>query len=203
LEKETNLYFRRELVMNIRNVHRRRLADAQSVRRVGGLLDSLASERDRLWPRDRWPAMRFDRPLQVGARGGHGPVRYWVEHYEPGQRVRFRFERPRGLHGFHEFHLVTDASDGGELVHLVEARLTGTARLSWPLVFRPLHDALIEQALDNAETAADDRPASPRWSAYVRGLRRLLARRSQPAGQARRHEPPPALYGESGRFIIR
>jgi hypothetical protein len=183
LEQESNLYFR-GVLMNVRNVHRRRLADAEGVRRVGGLLDALAGDHDRLWPRDRWPAMRFDRPLQVGARGGHGPVRYWVEHYEPGRRVRFRFERPRGFHGFHEFHLVTDPSGGGEVVHVVEARLTGTARLSWPLVFRPLHDALIEQALDNAEAAAGGRPAAwlP-WSAYVRGLRRLLARPSTlPAG---------------------
>jgi hypothetical protein len=177
LEQESNLHFG-GVAMNVRNVHRRRLAGAAGVRQVGGLLDALAGDHDRLWPRDHWPAMRFDRPLQVGARGGHGPVRYWVEHYEPGQRVRFRFERPRGFHGFHEFHLVTDPSGGGELVHVVGARLTGTARLSWPLVFRPLHDALIEQALDNAESAAGGRPASLAWTAYVRGLRRLFARPS-------------------------
>jgi hypothetical protein len=170
--------------MTVRNVHRRRIADAEGVRRVSGLLDALGSDDDRLWPRDRWPAMQFDRPLQVGARGGHGPVRYWVERYGPGQRVRFRFERPRGFHGFHEFHLVADAAGGGDLVHVVEVRLTGTARLSWPLVFRPLHDALIEQALDNAVAAAGDRPASLRWSAYVRGLRRLLAPPSIPAARA-------------------
>jgi hypothetical protein len=163
--------------MPVRNVHRRRLSP-EGVRRAGDLLDVLGGDQDTLWPGDRWPALRLDRPLQVGARGGHGPVRYWVDQHDPGKRVRFRIERPRGLHGFHEFHLVTDPGGGGELVHVVDARLTGTARLSWPLIFRPLHDALIEQALDNAEAAAGHRPAPTRWSAYVLGLRRLLARPS-------------------------
>ena len=40
---------------------------------AGRLLDGLSAADDRLWPKDRWPAMRFDRPLKVGARGGHGP----------------------------------------------------------------------------------------------------------------------------------
>jgi hypothetical protein len=168
--------------MTVRNVHRRRLDTVQDVHRARELLDGLGTDRDRLWPRDRWPAMRLDRPLQVGARGGHGPVRYWVEHYEPGSRVRFRFERPRGLHGFHEFHVVADPTGTGELVHVLEARLTGLAHLTWPLSFRPLHDALIEDSLDNARPRADGRTAPARWSVHVRALRRALA---PPAARSR------------------
>jgi hypothetical protein len=54
--------------------------------------------------------------------------------------------------------------------------MVGPARLSWPLVFRPLHDALLEDALDNAERQVTGRLQLPaRWSPYVRALRRILA----------------------------
>jgi hypothetical protein len=66
------------------NVHQRSLA--VPVAEAGFLIDGLAGPDDRLWPSDRWPAMRFDRPLGVGARGGHGPVRYAVGAYVPGRR---------------------------------------------------------------------------------------------------------------------
>jgi hypothetical protein len=65
--------------MLMRNVHTRELpATAEA---VGGLLDALASPKDRLWPRQRWPAIRFDRPLQQGATGGHCPIGYSVHSY--------------------------------------------------------------------------------------------------------------------------
>jgi hypothetical protein len=54
--------------MQVLNVHERELQVGSA--EVGALLDSLASENDRLWPRACWPAMRFDRPLGVGAVGG-------------------------------------------------------------------------------------------------------------------------------------
>ena len=112
----------------------------------------------------------------MGARGGHGPIRYRVELYEPSRQVRFRFERPRGFDGIHEFRVVADGDSPAQLVHRLEARMSGAARLSWPLVFGPLHNALIEDALDNAErqvTGQLRRPA--RWSIYVSALRRVLA----------------------------
>jgi hypothetical protein len=151
--------------VRVRNVHRRAVDDVDA---VGALLDGLGSDDDRLWPRDRWPAMRLDRPLQAGARGGHGPIRYRVELYEPKRRVRFRFERPRGFDGFHEFCLVE--RDPPALEHLLEAHMTGAARLSWPLVFRPLHDDLIEDALTNAAPGPD----AHTWSPATRVLRWML-----------------------------
>ena len=168
--------------MRVRNVHRRTIGSPE---RLGALLDALASEEDRLWPGDRWPRLRLDGRLRVGARGGHGPVRYQVELYEPSRRVRFRFERPRGFDGVHEFCVVVDGQGPAQLVHVLEARMTGAARLSWPLVFRPLHNALIEDALDNAErhgTGQLQRPA--RWSIFVRALRRVLAVASSGRGRS-------------------
>jgi hypothetical protein len=158
--------------VKVRNVHRRTIDVPDE---LGSLLDGLSSDDDRLWPKDRWPRMRLDGPLQVGARGGHGPVRYRVEDYDPGRRVRFRFERPHGFRGFHEFHVVTGDDQPAELVHILEARMTGAARLTWPLFFRPLHDAVIEDALDNAERIAGDLVHPQRWSAYVRFCRRAAA----------------------------
>jgi hypothetical protein len=37
--------------------------------------------------------------------------------------------------------------------HTLEGETTGTMRLAWPLVWRPMHDALIEDALDTAEAS--------------------------------------------------
>jgi hypothetical protein len=81
--------------MKVINVHERELqADLE---KVGALIDSLSSLEDALWPISSWPRMEFDLPLSVGATGGHGPVRYFVESYTPSQAIRFRFTGPKGL----------------------------------------------------------------------------------------------------------
>lgn len=164
--------------MRVENVHERLLP--ASPERAGALLERLASDDDPLWPRDRWPRMRLDRGLAVGSRGGHGPIRYAVEAHETGRLVRFRFEGPRGFDGTHTLDVRPAGSgtpDGVWCVlrHAIEMRTRGSARLSWPLVFRPLHDALIEDALDNAERAVGAMPAPRAWSRRVRLLRRLLS----------------------------
>lgn len=145
---------------------------------VGALIDTLAGEDDRLWAFEAWPAMRFDRPLGVGAVGGHGPVRYAVESYEPGRSVRFRFSAPRGFDGFHEFALRTTEDDETELVHLMVLRLRHPAWCTYPLLWRPMHDALLEDSLDRAERELTGTVRVPaRWSRYVRVLRRLISGR--------------------------
>lgn len=185
--------------MAVYNVHERTLPVPPE--RLGPLLDGLASPDDRLWPggQGRWPPMEFGAcagPAE-GARGGHGPVRYTVAAYVPGRWVRFRFTAPRGFHGFHEYtvHSAPETADPGDeapgraqvpcggavLRHTLVVRLRGAARLSWPLVFRRLHDAVLEDSLDRAEehcTGAVARPA--RWSPYVRLLRRLAGARRGP-----------------------
>jgi hypothetical protein len=165
--------------MRVRNVHQRFFAVPPE--RLAPLLDSLSSRSDLLWPFEQWPRMRLDRPLQVGASGGHGPIRYDVEQYEPGKRVAFRFRAPRGFDGTHA--LVVEPSAGGTLLrHEVEMETRGPALLSWPLVFRPLHDALIEDALEKAERMLLGSVASPAcWSWRVRVLRALLQPRRRPA----------------------
>jgi hypothetical protein len=116
--------------------------------------------------------MRLDRPLQTGADGGHGPIRYRVEEHAPGSRARFRFTGPSGLTGFHEF-AVTETPDGCVLRHAIEGRTAGAMVFAWPAFYRPLHDALIEDSLDKAERALTGAVARPRsWSRWVRLLRR-------------------------------
>lgn len=155
----------------VRNVHRREYSAAADA--VGALIDTLASPNDRLWPLGHWPAMRFDRPLGEGASGGHGPIGYVVESYEPGRRIRFRFFAPRGFDGFHEFRAMRE-NGAACLVHELDMTARGFARMSWPLVFRPLHDALVEDAFDKAAIELHEQPLSRPWSRRVRTLRTLL-----------------------------
>jgi hypothetical protein len=158
----------------VRNVHERRIAASPEA--VGQLIDTLAGDADLLWPAN-WPAMRFDRPLGVGAEGGHGPIRYSVEAYDPGRRVVFRFAPGSGLDGIHYF--VALPADGGAalLRHVLEGTTYGSTRLLWPLAIRPMHDACAEDCLDQAERALGVGPAAPaRWSPWVRLLFRLEAR---------------------------
>ena len=169
----------------MRNVHRRRLAAPAA--RIGPLLDRLGGPDDPLWPAPAWVPMRLDRPLTVGARGGHGEVRYHVTLHEPGRRVRFRFESEVGLDGWHELRIEPDGADACVLTHEVRARPAGGMRALWPLAVRWMHDAVLEDLLDNAElitTGSVSRPA--RWTPYVRLLRSAFERsvREVPVPQA-------------------
>ncbi|MEJ7703100.1 MAG: hypothetical protein WKF47_05360 [Geodermatophilaceae bacterium] len=154
----------------MRNVHERVIAAPAEA--VGVLLDGLGSDRDRLWPAPAWPPMQFDRPLGVGADGGHDEIRYAVSAYEPGRRVTFRFHPVTGLDGFHA--LEVEPIDGATCVlrHVLEAQPRGRMRLLTPTVVRWLHDAVVEDLLDNAERAATGTVARPyRYSVWVRLLR--------------------------------
>jgi hypothetical protein len=162
--------------MRIHNVHERFLPVRPE--EVGRLLDGLSGDPDPLWPTGYWPPMRFDRPLGPGATGGHGPIRYRVEGYDPGRHVRFGFTSPPGLDGTHEF-TVREVPGGSVLGHTIAGRTSGRMLVAWPLVFRPLHDALLEDALDKAEAALTGRaPREPSWSWRVRRLRARAARAS-------------------------
>jgi hypothetical protein len=162
--------------MRILNVHERSYAADPA--RLGEILSSLSSANDRLWPCDKWPPMRLDLPLGQGGRGGHGPVRYREESYEPGQRVAFAFETTgfsAGMLGGHEFVIVPSAA-GTLLRHRLYASCGLGAWLKWALVVRPLHDALLEDALDKVELDLTGFIAQPaRWSPWVKWLRRALA----------------------------
>lgn len=180
--------------MPVHNIHERRIAAPPA--RVGEILDTLASGNDRLWPHERWPPMKLDKPLGIGATGGHGPIRYVVEAYDPGVQVVFRFTGPAGFNGSHRYEVEgvkgessgrasehsegedqdadTDGSvEGGTVLrHVIEMKLSGPALITWPFLYRPLHDALMEDSLGKADADLTGQPEqSAAWSPYVRGIR--------------------------------
>ena len=155
------------------NVHRRVLpvpvADGEA------LLRSLASHEDRLWPGDKWWPQRFEGGLVPGAKGGHGPVRYKVETVAP-RSVVYRFPRRGWFRGTHRFDLAPHPR-GCELVHTLDGTLHGRGLWLWPALVRPLHDALVEDLLDRAESVTGQAPTEPaRHTPYVRFLRRRVLR---------------------------
>ena len=152
----------------IHNVHERTYPVDPA--RLGDLLDRVAEPHSPLWPR-RWPPMVLDRPLAVGAVGGHGPIRYHCTAYSPGHLVEFTFTRL--VTGTHTLEV-----DGPTVRHTIHARPHGMGHLLWPLAFRWLHDACLEDLLDHAADSLGHPPAHRnRWSPYVRLLRRRLSPR--------------------------
>ncbi|MCC6652238.1 MAG: SRPBCC family protein [Candidatus Eisenbacteria bacterium] len=161
--------------MRVLNVHRRVLAASPAD--VGRLLESLATTDDLLWPSDSWPRLKLDRGLEPGSRGGHGPIRYEVIAHEVGRKVEFRFTAPAGFHGTHALEVLPQTTGGSELVHTIAMDARGPALITWPLVFRPLHDALLEDLLDRAAALTGTVGEWAEWPIEVRVLRLLLGGR--------------------------
>ena len=166
--------------MKVLNVHERELQATPD--RVGSLIDSLASREHALWPKHSWPRMEFDRPLGVGAHGGHGPISYLVEEYVPGKLIKFRFTGPKGFNGFHAYERINTTANTAVLRHTLEMSTHGLAVLSWPVVYRPMHDALIEDSLATAEASLGQVPRIEPWSLWVRFIR-WVASRGKPRAQ--------------------
>ncbi len=173
------------------NVHERKLP--ASPEQVGALLDRLFGPEDCLWPAKRWPMHRSGE-LRIGAACHHDDVRYTVTEYQPGQRVWFAFTEI-DLHGGHGFEVL--AEEGAtRLRHTLRARPRRSMRILWPLIVRPVHDALLEDLLDNAERELTGTVASPhRYSRWIRVLRAINSR-VQPRAPAPAGGPP--LVGAQG-----
>jgi len=164
--------------MKVLNIHERGLLATPE--QVGVLIDSLASPEDALWPRHSWVNMEFDRPLGIGATGGHGPVRYFVEEYIPGQSIRFRFTGPKGFHGSHNYEIINAIGQFVLLRHTLNMTTHGLDILLWPIVFRPMHDALLEDSLATAQASLGQPPRMQAWSPWVKFLRWVISRGKAP-----------------------
>lgn len=169
--------------MNVINIHKR--AFSCTVEEAGALIDTLSSEKDTLWPRRTWPPMIFDRPLGEGAAGGHGPIRYYVEEYTPGRSVRFRFTGPKGFDGYHGFEVESLDNETVLLSNKLWMKARGRALLTWPVLYEPLHNALMEDSLAKAQAVLGLPPEVKPWSPWVRFLRWTLS-----GGKARSREMP-------------
>ncbi|RSM73161.1 DUF2867 domain-containing protein [Actinoplanes sp. ATCC 53533] len=139
------------MTATVHNVHERALPVPAA--EVGRLVDRIGAADDPLWPSPAWVPVRFDRPLAVGADGGHGPVRYHVTGWEPGRRVELTFHPGTGLIGTHTLEVEERGPRACVLRHRLSARPVGSMRLLWPALVRVCHDTVIEHLLDNAERA--------------------------------------------------
>ncbi|HEV2211863.1 MAG TPA: SRPBCC family protein [Gammaproteobacteria bacterium] len=156
--------------MNIVNIHERTLLTSPAD--AWRLIANLGSKYELLWP-ERWPKLRFDRALGLGACGGHGPIAYFVEGYVPGELLRCRFTRPRGFEGYHEFRIIPQLGSV-TFRHTMRVRTHGLASGYWFWVLGPLHDALLEDLMDRASSYSSGHPFHTPWSLRVRFLRWLL-----------------------------
>jgi hypothetical protein len=127
-----------------------------------------------MWPQGLWPELR---PNGIGFLA-HEPLRH-----VRGRVRQYRVTGPDGFTGWHGWEV-----EGNVLRHVVEAECCGWSRLAWPLVIRPIHDAMHEDILDRAEAAVGGSPRARTWSRWVRFLRWALQRWA-PAGDARPAEP--------------
>ncbi|KPC60498.1 DUF2867 domain-containing protein [Streptomyces chattanoogensis] len=163
----------------LRDVHTRTIAAPADT--VGALIDRLGGDPDPVFPTPAWPAMRFDRPLGVGADGGHGFVRYRVTAHEPGRRIRFDFTS--GPTGYHEAVVRPLGPDSCRVEHVLESEHGLRQRLLWWTAMRVLHGTVVEELLDNIEQAATGRVRTPvRRSPRVRLFHRLLWDRPKAVG---------------------
>ncbi|WP_420112635.1 DUF3995 domain-containing protein [Pseudactinotalea sp.] len=129
----------------IRNVHEREVAATPA--EVWELMSAFGTPADRVWPSDRWPALTLSDGVRVGSHGGHGPIRYRVEAVEDGAGLTFRFDPEAGISGAHAFTLAP-TSIGTRVMHTMLIDHPGTAVAT---VIVPLHDALLEDLLDQLE----------------------------------------------------
>lgn len=135
--------------MKVINIHKRIIPQPKA--KISALLGMSATEKDQLTPTKYWPATSFKEGLQVGSKGGHGPLRYTVSKYDPGELIQFEFTKPKGFHGFHSVELTELEKDKTELKHTINMHTTGIGTLTWTIAIRWLHDLLIEKVFDKVE----------------------------------------------------
>jgi hypothetical protein len=161
--------------MKIANIHSRVIN--QSKDKISQILDTLSSNDDQLWPNEKWPPMNFKNGLKDGAVGGHGPVRYSVRQYLPGNNIEFKFIQPDGFDGIHRFDVAEIDSEKTEIKHTIEMTLSGKGILTWFIAIKWLHDALLEDCLDKVENRFLQEQKSTKWNVWVCILRKILKRK--------------------------
>lgn len=157
--------------MKVINVHKRVIQQPKLA--IVKLFTTLATDDDMMLATDKWSPMKLDKGLQVGSKGGHGPIKYIVTDYAPEQSVTFRFAMT-GFTGFHRFDVKETEANKTELTHTIDMTTTGLATLKWALAIRWLHNAYIEDAFDNVENYFTGNKKSSEWSWWVKILRKVM-----------------------------
>lgn len=159
--------------LKVLNIHIRILNQSKS--RVSELLGTLSTENDQIWPKEKWPEMKFKEGMQIGAIGGHGPIRYAVEKYDLNSVIQFRFLKPLGFNGIHKFEIRELTKQQTEIKHTIAMETNGMGTLKWVLAIRPLHDALIEDGFDSLENKLTGSHKATGWNIWVRFVRKQMA----------------------------
>lgn len=157
--------------MKVLNIHKRVVNRPKTV--LIALFKTLASDNDMMLATDKWSPMRLDQGLQIGSKGGHGPIKYVVIKYEPEGSITFQFDLT-GFDGFHRFELKEIGPETTELSHIIDMTTTGAATLKWALIIRWLHDAYIEDAFDKVENHFTDKNKRSEWNLWVKLLRAFM-----------------------------
>lgn len=158
--------------MKVLNTHKRIIYQPKN--KVVELLNTLSTENDKIWPKEKWPAMKFKGGIKIGAKGGHGPIRYSVEKYNPNEIIQFRFLKPIGFNGIHKFEVKELTEEKTEIKHTIDMNTIGKGTLAWILGIRSLHNALIEDGFDKLENNFSNNKKSTEWNLWVKILRKLL-----------------------------
>lgn len=161
--------------MKITNIHKRIIN--QPKESISIILDSLSSNNDRLWPKEKWPPMIFRKGLKEGAIGGHRPIKYSIKKYIPGSLIEFNFMKPDGFKGIHKFEITEIEKDKIELKHTINMNVSAKGIFTWYFTIKWLHDALLEDCLDKVENNFLTEKIKTDWNFWVRFLRSIFRRK--------------------------
>jgi hypothetical protein len=161
--------------LKVLNIHKRTINQPKD--KVTELLKTLSTENDRIWPKEKWPEMKFKEGIQIGAKGGHGPIRYTTEKYNPNEIIQFRFSKPNGFNGIHKFEIKELDKEKTEIKHTIDMNTEGKGTLIWTFAICSLHNALIEDGFDKLENNFSDNRKSTEWNIWVKFLRKQISKK--------------------------
>lgn len=162
--------------MRVINIHKRKIG--QPKENVLQLFKTLATTEDKVWPYEKWPAIRFKEGLKIGSKGGHGIVRYTIVSFKEGEHIKFEFTKPDGFFGTHELNIMKLLNNETEISHKIKMNTSFKATILWVLIIRWLHDALIEDAFDKVENQFSTKKKETEHSFWVKLLRNKYKRKS-------------------------
>jgi len=161
--------------MRVINIHKRTINQPKA--KVSLLFKTLATNDDEIWPSEKWPAMRFNEGLKVGAKGGHGIVRYTIVSFKEGEHIKFKFTKPEGFIGTHKLMIKEFSDIETEMIHEIKMNTSFKRTILWTTVIRWLHDALIEDAFDKVENHFSSKVKETKYNFWVKYLRQNYKRK--------------------------
>lgn len=158
--------------MRVINIHKRSINASKT--KIWELFETLSSDNDRVIATGKWSRMIMDNGLNVGSKGGHGPIGYTIQEFKPAELIKFKFTKPSGFNGFHKFEVTETESGKTELRHTIEMDTSLKSYILWAVAIRWLHDAFIEDAFDKVENHFTKTEKITQWNVWVKLLRRIL-----------------------------